>query len=211
MPNTFQGFPTVPRLPWDDFYFNTWFEAVDGYEVIAYYGGGAVIDSAGLHVTGSGSTGQSVTIRKEITYSTPALSWDKKRELKTTLRFRFNQGEEGYCLVGLGGIESQYFVGWVVEAGVLYGVVTGDLGPTRAQLEVLGVDWFDETRRLKIVYNPPSYVQFYVNDVLVATITTGLPTGDSEAGKILHFRIVPGTPAWNIELFCSLWSVWQEY
>jgi hypothetical protein len=29
MPNSFQGFPTVPRLPWDDLYIVTTFESFD--------------------------------------------------------------------------------------------------------------------------------------------------------------------------------------
>lgn len=211
MPNTFQGFPTVPRLPWDDFYFNTWFESVDGFTLGTEGTGSHFLDSNQLTLKTGLNAGSYSFCHKVPTLTYPQLTWDKSREFRTTVTFKADKDINCEFYVGTGLLYDGRHLFFIVKDGKLYAQTCDGTNKTIVLLETFTEDPFEETRRLKIIFTHGSSAQFYVNDVLKATINTHLPSGIPDSEETAVFWVCNNLSSKDVILYVSLFSIWQEY
>lgn len=211
MPNTFQGFPTVPRLPWDDLYINTYFESIDGYYKVPAGSGAANIAAGYLALSTGLTASSSYRLEKRLTIPIPLMTWSKRREMRTAAQFYAATSSEGTFWIVTGGYGTGFGFGFKMQDGKLYAHTGDGSDETNELIHDYGASGFFILKRLKCIFTPGSSVQFYVDDVLVATITTTLPTTTDSADFVLTFYIDNGTTILNRVLTVSVYSIWQEY
>ena len=211
MPNTFQGFPTVPRLPWDDFYFNTWFESLDGIGKGFQGDSEACLNGLAIRLWSGIILDSYYNVWKWPLAPSPVLSWDKKREFRTSVRFASFVDECAVGWVTSGYCDIDHALGFKYLNGKLFAHTSNGSAETNVELVDFGAGPINVTCRLKLVYLPGLSCQFFVNDVLLATITTTLPAGLTYADLPFYLMSGCNKAGSGLDLYCSLISVWQEY
>ena len=211
MPNTFQGFPTVPRLPWDDLYFSSWFESLDGFSAEITGTGTKFLDSSQLTLSTGLNAGSTAFCQKVPALVFPILTWAKNREFRTTVTFKAEKDINCEFYVGTGLLYDGRHLFFIVLNGILYAQTSDGTEKTRVQLEEFVANPFEVTRRLKIIFTAGSSAQFYVDDVLKATITTTLPATAADSENVVIYWVNNTAANKDVVLKVSLFSVWQEY
>lgn len=176
-------------LPFSDFYLDTLWESLDGFADSSGSGGEAF--AVGNHVyIASGNTGGGwAEIEKNIDYPFPAMTWAKARQFTTSLKMQSNASHACNIKMGVGGIVSGgEHMGFIMAAGILSAAWEGTNPHTEQILDVSGAA-YDIERKLSAVFTPTVDIKFYMDDVLVYTADTDLPTGTTKASKVIEWLI----------------------
>jgi len=210
MPNVFQGFPTVPRLPWDDLYLINSFESKDSLVVTNTTPNSVYFESGQLvaRVNADPPAYTQLLWQKYLTIPLP--SWDKDRLFRTQVELISLTDNKCTILLGMLRPSTGYGIGFEVDTGVLKAYCGGEGGITRATIETLGTGAYDKYRRLEAKFSPGAYVQYLVDGLLKATITTTLPAADTDPEYPCAIRIDQGATAYTRLLYTSYWMYWQE-
>ncbi len=211
MPNTFQGFPTVPRLPWDDLYINTIFESLDGFPYVFSGSGVPSISGGALKLTTGITISSFVSLYKQVSYAFPRLTWAKRREFRTTVNLISNTNSSSLFWIITGDQNIKNGFGFKFENGKLYAHTGNGTAETNTLIQDFGAGAIDITFRFACIFTPGVSVLFYVDDVLSAIVTTTLPSGTLYSEFI--FDLLADNVGLALEriLYCSLFSIWQEY
>ncbi len=203
MPNLFLGFPVsrarfadvagqaaAAQLPFDDFYYRTHFDSLDGIQQTLAGSGTVTNILTGITLAVTIASGDSVRLRKTPIDPIVPFSWDKKR----TLQFRCNvttvTDNTTRFWFSMGDIQSGRGFGLYLDDGKVYARTKGNSGTTDDQIEDLGAGAYTYRKTLKAVLTPGVDVKFYIDGVLVSTITTNLPSGTTESANILFLYVV---------------------
>lgn len=211
MPNSFQGFPTVPRLPWDDLYLITVFESFDSMMILSNPAGHVTFSYGSLQLQTHHNPDDYAKARLLKSYTSPVASFAKKRLFRCNCEFFASTKPDGLFEIGLSGNNySSIVLGFRQLNGKLQAVAQGPPAPTYVDLEDWGVAGFNKRKQLECRFNPGAYAQFYVDGILATTITTSLPTASEEADVFAFLRLVQGALGPNNLLSTSYWMFWQE-
>ena len=120
-----------------------------------------------------------------------AYSWDKKRYLGCYVCLETYTAQNIHIVTG--GItnykasgNSHRHVGFKLIDNVLYGTVADGTNESTLNIETITSTAY---RRLEVVFTPASEARFYANGVDKGAITTNLPSGTTEAGRMLHASV----------------------
>ena len=110
--------------------------------------------------------------------------------------------------VQTGNWDSNTGFGFKIVSNKIYGMSGNGTTLSSIELEALPAGPFDITRRLDAIWNYPTNIEFYVDDVLKGTKTTHLPTGTNGAPVLLRAE------AWALsahvcELYISKYKITQ--
>lgn len=113
-------------------------------------------------------------------------SWDKKRRLKVKIHFESYINEEAFVIMG-SMTANQRKAGFKLDGSTLYGIVgNGTADTLTAAIETL--PYYSEERLLEVVLDPTE-CRFFVDGVDKGALTSGLPTGTTDADRIMVFYL----------------------
>lgn len=134
-------------------------------------------------------------IAKQLYVVTP--SWAKNRRFKVAVNVNVqNTGNQYTLFIGDGLISNDPnwnkppHYGFHIANGAFYGSVGNGSAETTVNLNTTCVN--SQTYSLEADYFAGVGVNFYINGTLLGSITTGLPTGASDANVIFHIALAPG-------------------
>lgn len=225
MPNTFLGFPVRRAMladyalkteamasEYDDagYYWGSLLESLDGFSASSSPADGVSIDYTGIQLaTQLGGTDWANLQKAPVVLAT-ALTWDKKAKWKSSITFAHSVESIGIIDVCMGYPDTARHVGFTVRAGKLYASVGNGSAET---LSPALADWgsagYFETHDLKVDYKITS-CDFYLDGVLVATISTGLPSGATNANCLMRVYVRANASVKSVQAAVSYWKAWHE-
>jgi len=191
--------------------FATWFESIDGYYKASSPANGYSLSSSLLSLFTQGGAADWASIYKDPSEFPTLPGWDKKAKFKTIVTFMANGDSLPKMDVLWGEPDTARHFGFIVRAGQLKASVgNGSVETLSAALEDWGAAGYYKTKILEADYKVTS-VDFYVDGVKVATISTNLPTGTTHARRSprLYIRANGSTNYHGFNL--SFWRQWKEY
>lgn len=197
-------------LPFDDLFWETWFESLDGWNQIVSGTGEITLDEDYVEL-GTGLTPHSsVRIDKLTGYPTPALSYSKKQQLKTKiwLRSKISKICDAWIVRGNPGIVPHF--GFIVSGGKLYGTVGNNSVNTTLELETLGAADYIIERKLVASFKPGVECRFFVDGNDLGAISTNLPSGPTGNNYLMYLKLENPGVAEQKYLFMSMYQFWQE-
>ncbi len=223
MPNLFLGFPVsraafaevagrAPGHPWpfEDFYYRSHFESLDGLLIQGTNGGSVYLGDTYLALIIVPGAVAVASFKKKPSYSLVPLTWDKKRTLSFRTRFYSTVDSSMEAWLGTGDLKFGSGIGLYFKDGILYARTNKSGANTDILIEDFGLAGFDFTRKFVIKLTPTVDVKFYLDDILVATIITNLPTGSTNANTTAWFELknVSTTDAGNFRI--SYLDIYQK-
>lgn len=184
-------FPAPTVTPTMDF--QTFFESLDGWEPSEGGGGSAILDTNGVLLSTGATAGGYAAIIQRLTNVPFTLTWDKPRtlELKANITIGNDNAPQVSIMTGNYGSNARKF-GFTFFKDSIKGVSgNGSLERVIDLITGLGTGW-TATKKYKAIFTPPTDIKFYIDDVLVGTITDRKPTGTTDAGRLLHINLVNG-------------------
>lgn len=210
MPNSFQGFPTIPKIPWDDIYFNLLFESSDGYELVfsgSAYGG---VSGWGLLLATGWTAGSKAECYKVIYPVYPSMTWNKDRIFDLHTYARSNGDNIGLYWMISGAVDNGEHIGFKIDGGKLYGTVADGAAESVVELEDLGAGAWYWTKTLRARLRANAQVEFYIDGVLKAVLTTNIPSGTANAEQIIYMSVENLTSANDKRIAPTNWVFFQE-
>lgn len=192
-----------------DFFFTTRFPSLDGFEIWKTLDGSLTWEEAHLLINSSTTPNSVSGIYKPVGYSLPALTWDKARKFKCTVKLASLTNKYGEIWIGMGRQTDNNRIAFTVKDGVLKGFTSSSASPSTVVLETLGVGSYNETRDLECVFTPGSKAEFYVDGSLIDEITTNIPGGSSGADCPLDMAVKNLGEGKAIAIYISQFSAYQ--
>lgn len=181
----------------NDFHWVTLFESLDGFLTQ-----NATLDQTALTLTsGLGGAGANAYITKQPTYPPIALSWGKDRTIKTRLKINQTVTQTIWAVTG-DDVSTARHIGFKIVDNTLYGTVAD--GTTESTVD-LGS--YDDVHDLKCSLIAGVRVDFFVDDILMGTITTNIPTSGTNY-RIIEVLVVADIVATKTVVL-SHWDFWQ--
>lgn len=225
MPNSFLGFP-VRRAMLADYakktdtiadlyqgaglFLLTWFDTLDGYYVASSPAGGVTISSTGVTLTTAGGGTDWASLLKDPTNFTTQLSWAKGAKFKTEAVLTATSSSLPILDVCLGERATGRHIGFTVQGGKLYGSVgNGSTELKTAAIEDWGASGFYQQKTLEVIYDGAK-ADFYVDGILKDSLATGLPTGTTNAGRMMRAYVSSNGSANYHGIVMSYWKAWKE-
>ena len=213
MPNLFLGFPVsrakfadvsaqalVGNLPHTNLYWTSFFDSVDGFNYLLSLGVTFTLPAWYVKLQVVITLNSRVRISKETRHSIIAFDWAKDRTWRAKVRVVSDVDSALEVWIGTGYVFSRECLGFVFTGGFIYARAATDVSNTDVQVENNPAGGFDVEHSYKIIYTAGIKAEYYIDDVLVATITTDLPTGTDEAEILTHLELrnTSGTDTGNL-------------
>jgi len=197
-------------LPWDDLYFQTFFDSLDGYHPDADGTGVVNLIYSELQLY-TGTTADSyATLEKMPNYLFSRWDWDKSSELRTRISFEALSSVTGNFDAVIGYMGIYQHIGFKVTNGILYGTVGNGSAETTVELQTLGASNYAIIRDLRAVFTAGSKCEFYVDGTKLGEITANLPSGDPTYPYLLFLSVTNPGVTEQKRLKLSTWTAWQE-
>ncbi len=152
------------------------FESVTGYTSTLVGSGSVTAEAEGLYLQSGATASSTAKAVKLANTFLKHLNYSKDIVLNFNVKFKSFTDAVSDFLIRVGGETFSKHIGILVVDGVLKGSVGDDNLETMITLETLGTTTYDKTRSFHIVYTAGVDCKFYVDGVLLGTITTNLPT-----------------------------------
>lgn len=190
-------------LPFDDFYYRSFFDSLDGLEQITANGGTITLSDASVWLEITTAGGSRAYLGKTVNSNIDFITWNKDRAWKSALWLRSDTESTIEFDAGMGGLGASNAVSFRSEGGKLYARTRGGGGETEVEVADWGTSGFNVSLKLAIVYTAGVKAEYYIDDALVATITTNLPTDTGYESNYFHFNFVEygGTDSGDLMLF----------
>ena len=197
-------------LPFSDYFYNTRFDSIDGIRQSASGGGSLALNYQQLEIECNGVNNAFAQIEKTPNFPCVQLSWDKNREFKTQVNFKSAVVANTIMVVGTGYLHNNTGFGFTCIDGIFKAV--SQVGAV--QEEFIIEDWsaapFSEDRRLRAHKTGANEIKFYVDDVLVYTATTTIPSGTSYNEKVMYMFVWNNGESGQTWIRLSDFTIWQE-
>jgi len=194
-------------LQTEDFNWMTLFESIDGYQT-----GGTGTEVIAASVIGvSLQTGATINntayIRKYFNAVPYFTTWDKNRTLRCVVNFTDNADQLIWMVWG-DATTSERKIGFYVDGAHLNAIVAN--GTNNITIELIttlstGTDYVLEAK-----FYAGDRCEFFINGSFINQTSTYLPSGTSDAEKLMENEILTEASAAK-KIVISLWEVWQEY
>ena len=172
------------------FWFNNhWLPA--GMALTSVSGSGSIGWYSDKAQLSTGSTVDSIAMIAKLTSGlAAAASWDKKRYFGVYVYFVTYTLQNFHIITGLGpqsgSDNTANHVGFKLTDGTLYGTVANETTESTLLIETISDSAY---RRLEVVFTPASEARFYVDGVDKGAITTNLPSGTIDSGRMVHASV----------------------
>lgn len=192
------------------FFFGTWFESLEGYGLESSPAGGVITDKYSISVmTQGGGTDYARLFRRPAQFVT-APSWAKSAKFKTEVEIYVGTDSLPKVDILWGRVDTGRHFGFVVRSGLLKAsVANGSAETLSATIEDWGSVGYDKYKKLEAHYKVSS-IDFYVDGVLKATLSTGLPTGTAQANELIYIGIRANGNTQSNTIYASYWKAWKE-
>lgn len=170
------------------FTFGSTFESLSGYTTTPSGSGATSVDAAGVLMSTGATANSLARCDKSTTYVTIHNNFSRNRVLIAQVRFDCLVSVTGSFEIFTGGRSTTRKIGFRVSAGVLKGAIANGTTESTVDLQTLGVGSYSLQRSLKAVFTSGVKCEFYVDEVLLGTITTNLPSGIGTAMNIFNAR-----------------------
>jgi hypothetical protein len=188
-------------FPFDDIYFTSFFEGSDGYEPSFVGTGYNGASGWGLYLCTGGTVNSQAKCYKTAYQINPALTWDKKRQIDIHTYCESMADKTAKIWIITGNKDTARHIGFYIYDGILYGSVGNGASHTTVELETLGAAAWSFTKSCRAKWTPGSKAEFYVDGVKLGEITSGLPSGATNAEQILYMKIETG-----LRMMQSFWA-----
>ena len=171
-------------LAFDTSQFTTMFESLSGWNQLTT--GSATFTLGGDGITiDTGTTINSVAqLDKQSYVSTTLAAWSKDRQFEAHAYIVSGTNATGRFYITTGSKDTARHIGFDILDGVLRGSLGNGTAQQVVNLQTLGAGAFSVTRSLKCVYTAGVKAEYYVDGVLLGTISTGLPTGTTSSQQL---------------------------
>lgn len=197
-------------LPFDDLFWTTWFESLDGFDQTLSGTGAISLSRSHVELATGATAGSSARLDKYTDYPVPALSWNKAQQLKTKMWLRSNTSNVCDAWIQRGNIGTNKHIGFKVTGGKLYGTIGNGSVETTLELETLGASNYTEERELIAKFSPGAECRFYVDSVDKGAIATNLPGGLAYSDYLAYLKLENPGVAETKFLLISMFQFWQE-
>ena len=200
----------VNSLRRKDFHWFTIFESIDGYAQTITGAGGTVVGAPStVKITTGGSGGNKVELSKNALSFSSGFTWNKNRSLSIILQFANTTNQQvslgiGYVLPNGSGLLQQ--MGFYVTDNTIKGTVGDGTGRTDSTSTTIAAN---TTYLLTLIYVAATSVSFYINNVLLGTVTTNIPSGLTYADQIFDVVITTNENATK-SVNIGSWDFWQS-
>jgi len=134
-------------------------------------------------------------------------SWSKNRKFRVCVVFNNNTNQRVLIVSGGYALPAEQCIGFKIIDNQIYGVVCD--GVTETSTPVLKTIIINEEVLFEVQYTANSECKFLINNVEVGSLTTGFPTGTSQATKLIHAFII-NTAAEDKSIGLGLWEFYQK-
>jgi len=197
----FTDYPSLDQLYWPT-------DMAGGSAALDTYLGALILSS------GSGSTAGTKQAWKQPVFWPVTLTWDKVRRFKTRVKYSSAVALAGgklWVCIGNTPVGLQSGVGFYVDDSkdIYCQVNDGGAVPTSSLVgSITGDSW---TATLEVELIPGVHAKFWIDDILVATLTSDLPSGSAASAQLIHHLGVY-TPGDSTVRKCaaSYWAFMQE-
>jgi len=179
-------------FPLDIYLFTAPLESLSGYNQTVNGSASIVLAGDGITLDTGATANSEAYLDKQNYVSTTISAWSKSRQFEAHCYISSDTSKTGTFWLISGNKSSSRHIGFKILNGVLYGSVGNGSAETTTALQTLGASAFTAQRTLKAVFTATVDCKFYVDGVLLGTITTGLPTGTTSANQ-LFFAYVENT------------------
>ena len=187
-----------------------WFESLDGWVFDGGGGGTASVNGYRVLVQVNGTSDAWAELMKVPDIFRTMPNWNKKVYFKADVEIKRWAANSGRQWIIAGQEANRRHVGFKVTDGVLRGCVANGLSETLTTWsETLGAAAFTIKKSLECKYNVTS-CSFYVDGVLVETLSTGLPEDNTDANYLFNLVCWDDVKAVAMYLQCSWFKVWKE-
>lgn len=196
-------------LPFSDLLYSTVFESLDGFGQLTAGGGAITLYESKVLLETGGTSGDQARLRKWLDNPAIGFDWDKNSEFKTHVIFEAGGATNNIMQIGVGMVGESTGYGFIVENGILKAV--SQVGGTREQHTIS--DWsagaFDHTIKLRAHKTGASEIKFYVDDALVYTADTTIPSGAYAIALLFYSRAYNAAGGDWVGLTFSEFQFWQ--
>jgi hypothetical protein len=202
------GNATVSSLKRNDFQWLTLFESIDGYDDGVSGSASVVVQSSGVQLYTGATSASEAQLQKSLGGTSSKWAWSKKRSVETSVGFSDTTSLKGYIISGAASFASpgQRHIGWYFENGFIYPSIGDGTTETLGNATVFSGTFFPYV--LKWISDGTG-VSFYINDVLVQKMITGLPAGTIASIYPIYVNIKNSTAA-DRSIQVAYWDFWQE-
>jgi len=157
------------------------FESLDGWQYDMDGSGGKILSTFYTKIYSGSVNGNWTSYWIPGASGYPICDFSKKMLFQTTLRLGSSSSQEMYLQCGIG----KWF-GFHIVNGNLYANVYN--GSTETEVQISGITLTDD-HVYRVIFDPsvPAFY-YYVDGILKATISTGLPTGNAYDGPFYYIK-----------------------
>lgn len=196
-------------LPFTDFHFNTQLESAAWYSELLATGGSIIADAISNAVVVNGTLNAHASAWKRQVYPYVPLTWAKNREFRIQCDFYAATTSTQRLEIGTGNIFNAHGFGFAAVNGVFMARCRAPSGNSDITIENWGATGYWKELKLRAKLTAGVKVEFWVNDILVATETVKIPTGTNTADRII--QITANNPAAGnaANIYWSAFQFWQ--
>jgi len=197
-------------LPFPDFLWSFFMEGLDGISDSTFSGGAVTVGDTFIQLDSDGTEYSLGAIKKDPLFQQVPLTWAKNRQFNTCVQFRAFAVADSEFIVATGDPFYGDGFGFAVVDGFLKAVCRDGSSQSTHTIEDWSAAVFTETRRLRAHKTGAAEIEFYVDDVLVHTETSNVPSGSSDAEVIMQvscYNSAAGSALW---IKISSYTFWQE-
>ena len=169
--------------------------------------GFAIITAIGITGNSGSTINSNCLVTKYLDGILNHYDFDKSRQFEVLSYLDFEVSATGKLYILHGYDETYNSIGFAVINGVLKGFVANTTNETTVNLQTISSEGFEVARSLKVVFTAGIKCEFYVDNVLLGTITTGLPSGDYGGDRIVFFKATNPTVAENKRFTIATYTI----
>lgn len=184
---------------------NILFESLDNFEVTNPGSPGVSLTNGTVLLNTGSSAYTYAALARYMQFPTELYTWDKKRTFRILAIASIAEDPDLTAYIGFGGIGT---FGKAIAFKFYPTKITGYWSDGSVITEVdlltgLTAPWY-MGMQLKIIFNPGENVKFYIDDILLATVDTDLPSDIADADRIFDACVYNSLDLQHRLQFCQL-------
>lgn len=210
MPNSLfhLQFPAPVELP--QIKLESFFESLDGWDVYAPGSGSASMDADKIILSTGGVAGELASIIERYAYPPGVMTWAKKRSFKLKARVDVYSDAASMIYISTGNESAnRWGFGFRFTNTMVRGFSKNGGAEQYANLVTGLTAPYTRDELYEAIFTPGVNIKFYINGVLLGTLTAGLPTGTTDAERLFRM-LVYSSVAVNHQITTSYVKAIQE-
>jgi len=169
---------------------STLFESLTGYNITGTGSATTTLSAFVVSLNTGATAGSTARLSKAVTPTIEFINFDRNCAVMFASQLVSEGSKTGSLYLRATNFGYNKHVGFKVVDGILYGTAGDGSNETTATLQTISGTSYDVKRALRAVFTAGSKCDYYVDSVLLGTITTGLPTGIGDSSYLLYCSAV---------------------